>query len=237
MIDLYTWTTPNGRKVSIALEEMGLDYETHSINIGQDEQFAPEFLKISPNNKIPAIVDRDNGRSLMESGAILLYLADKTRKIKPSGDGYWKAMEWLMWQMGGFGPMLGQVHHFVKYNKGKAPYAEERYTKEGKRLYGVLDRRLAEVEYVAGEYSIADMAIWPWYGQVVRNVVYEAAEFLEAHTYTNVVRWAEEIAKRPAVERGRKVNKLNGPLEDQLHERHDASDFDTKTQDKIEAAK
>ena len=135
MIDLYTWTTPNGRKVSIALEELGLPYTVHAININNQEQFAPDFLKIAPNNRIPAIVDRDNNLSLMESGAILIYLADKTGNLMPkSGEGRYKVIEWLMWQMGGIGPMLGQVHHFVKYNKGKAPYAEERYLKEAHRL-------------------------------------------------------------------------------------------------------
>ena len=144
MIDLYTWTTPNGRKVSIALEEFGLPYTVHPVDIGKDEQFKPEFLKISPNNRIPAIVDRDNGLSLMESGAILIYLADKTGKFLPrEGDGRYRVIEWLMWQMGGPGPMFGQVHHFTKYNPGKAPYAEERYLKEAHRLYGVLDKRLA----------------------------------------------------------------------------------------------
>ena len=140
MIDLYTWTTPNGRKVSIALEELGLPYTVHPIDISKDEQFAPAFLKIAPNNRIPAIVDRDTNIALMESGAILIYLADKTGKLLPkSGEARYRVIEWLMWQMGGPGPMLGQVHHFVKYNKGKAPYAEERYLKEGHRLYKVLN--------------------------------------------------------------------------------------------------
>ena len=142
MIEFYSWVTPNGRKVSIMLEECGLEYENHPIEIGKDEQFAPEFLKISPNNKIPAIVDTDTGISLMESGAILLYLAEKTGRFMPTDEkGKWKAMEWLMMQMGGVGPMLGQTHHFVKYNPGKAPYAEERYLNENRRIYGVLDRR------------------------------------------------------------------------------------------------
>ncbi len=145
MIDLYTWTTPNGRKASIALEEFGLPYTVHPVDISKDEQFKPEFLKISPNNRIPAIVDRDNGMSLMESGAILIYLADKTGKLLPkSGEDRYRTIEWLMWQMGGPGPMLGQVHHFVKYNPGKAPYAEERYLKEAHRLYGVLDKQLRQ---------------------------------------------------------------------------------------------
>src|SRR6186713_234540 len=159
VIDLYTWTTPNGRKVSIALEELGLPYTSHSVDIGKDEQFKPEFLRISPNNRIPAIVDRDNGLSLMESGAILIYLADKTGRLLPkAGEPRYRVIEWLMWQMGGPGPMFGQVHHFTKYNPGKAPYAEERYLKEAHRLYGVLDKQLDGREYVADDYSVADIA-------------------------------------------------------------------------------
>ncbi len=195
-IDLYTWSTPNGRKVSIMLEEVGLPYTVHPINIGKDEQFDTAFLKISPNNRIPAIVDRDNGLSLFESGAILMYLAEKTGKLWPKeGEAHWRTVEWLMWQMGGVGPMLGQVHHFVKYNKGKAPYAEERYTKEALRLYGVLDRRLAEVEYVAGDYSIADIAIWPWISR------FEWQE-IDLNKFPNVLRWYRAIAGRPAVQKG-----------------------------------
>src|ERR1700746_2090396 len=155
VIDLYTWTTPNGRKISIALEELGLAYTAHPIDIGKDEQYQPDFLKISPNNRIPAIVDRDTGFSLMESGAILLYLAEKTGKLLPTDKlRRYRVIEWLMWQMGGPGPMFGQVHHFVKYNKGKALYAEERYLKEAHRLYGVLDRRLAGRDFVGDDYSI-----------------------------------------------------------------------------------
>jgi len=163
VIDLYTWTTPNGRKVSIALEELGLPYTVHPVDIGKDEQFKPEFLKISPNNRIPAIVDSDTEMALMESGAILIYLADKTGKLMPQHvEVRYRVLEWLMWQMGGPGPFFGQVHHFVKYNPGKAPYAEERFLKEAHRLYGVLDRRLAEHEYVANDYTTAYIAIWPW---------------------------------------------------------------------------
>jgi GST-like protein len=196
MIDLYTWSTPNGRKVSIMLEECGLEYAAHAIDISKGEQFAPDFLKISPNNRIPAIIDRDNGRSMFESGAILLYLADKTGKfLSKEPTRYWQTMEWLMWQMGGIGPMLGQVHHFVRYNKGKAPYAEERYLKEAQRLYGVLDRRMAEMEYVAYEYSIADMAIWPWISRFEWQTI-------DLNTYPNVARWYRAIASRPAVEKG-----------------------------------
>ena len=199
MIDLYTWTTPNGRKASIALEELGLPYTVHAIDISKDEQFAPAFLKIAPNNRIPAIVDRDNNMSLMESGAILIYLADKTGKLLPkSGEGRYRTIEWLMWQMGGVGPMLGQVHHFVKYNKGKAPYAEERYHSEAKRLYGVLDRRLGEVEYVAGDYSIADIATFPWISRF-------AWQNIDMHAFPNVLRWYRAIAAREPVQRGAKV--------------------------------
>jgi GSH-dependent disulfide-bond oxidoreductase len=196
MIDLYTWSTPNGRKVSIMLEECGLAYAAHAVNITKDEQFKPEFLKISPNNRIPAIIDRDNGRSLFESGAILLYLAEKTGKFWPADAArHWQTVEWLMWQMGGIGPMIGQVHHFVRNNKGKAPYAEERYLKETHRLYGVLDKRLAQEAYVAGEYSIADMAIWPWISRFEWHTV-------DLNQYANVARWYKAIAARPAVARG-----------------------------------
>ncbi len=195
-IDLYTWSTPNGRKVSIMLEEVGLPYTVHPINIGKDEQFDPAFLKISPNNRIPAIVDRDNGLSLFESGAILMYLAEKTGKFWPQDEsGKWLTMQWLMWQMGGVGPMYGQVHHFVKYNQGKAPYAEERYLKEAHRLYGVLDRRLGEAEYMAGDYTIADMATWPWVSRFEWQTV-------DLKQYPNVLRWYKAIAARPAVQKG-----------------------------------
>jgi len=196
MIDFYTWSTPNGRKVSIMLEETGLPYEVHAIDITKDEQFAPDFLKISPNNRIPAIVDRDNGLSLFESGAILQYLAQKTGQYSArEGEAHWRTTEWLMWQMGGLGPMLGQVHHFVKFNAGKAPYAEERYAKEARRLYGVLDKRLGEVPYVAGEYSIADMSIWPWISRFEWQQI-------DLSQFPNVTRWYIEIANRPAVQRG-----------------------------------
>jgi GSH-dependent disulfide-bond oxidoreductase len=206
VIDLYTWTTPNGRKASIMLEEIGLPYTAHAVDISKDEQFKPEFLKISPNNRIPAIVDRDNGLHLMESGAILIYLADKTGKLLPKdGEKRYRVTEWLMWQMGGPGPMLGQVHHFVKYNKGKAPYAEERYLKEAHRLYGVLDRRLADHEFVADEYSIADIAIWPWISRFEWQTI-------DMGQYANVKRWYLTMAKRPAVQRGYDVPKKVGDM-------------------------
>ncbi len=196
MIDFYTWSTPNGRKVSIMLEETGLPYTLHTINIGKDEQFAPDFVQISPNNKIPAIVDRETGLTLFESGAILMYLAKKTGRFWPSeGEAHWRTIEWLMWQMGGFGPSLGQAHHFLKYNSGKAPYAEERFHREAVRLYGVLETRLSAVEFLAGEYSIADIAVWPW-----------AARFewhrVDLNDYPNVSRWYRTMVERPAVKRG-----------------------------------
>jgi GST-like protein len=206
VIDLYTWTTPNGRKVSISLEELGLPYTVHPIDISKGGQFAPAFLKIAPNNRIPAIVDRDNNMALMESGAILIYLADKTGKLLPkSGEGRYRTIEWLMWQMGGPGPMLGQVHHFVKYNPGKAPYAEERYLKEAHRLYKVLDTRLAGRDFVADEYSIADIAIWPWISRFEWQTI-------DMKQYPNVRRWYETIAARPAVQKGYKVPKDMGPV-------------------------
>lgn len=206
MIDLYTWTTPNGRKASIMLEETGLPYTAHAVDIGKDEQFKPDFLKIAPNNRIPAIVDHDTGLSLMESGAILIYLADKTGKfLAKSGEARYRTIEWLMWQMGGAGPMLGQVHHFARYNPGKAPYAEERFVKEGHRLYGVLERRLEGRDFVAGEYSIADIAIWPW----ISRFEWHRIDFKD---YPNVKRWYETIARRPAVQRGYQVPKDTGPI-------------------------
>ena len=196
MIDLYTWTTPNGRKISIMLEEIGLPYKAIGVNIGNREQFDPAFLEISPNNKIPAIVDQDEGVSMMESGAILIYLAEKTGKLMPqSGRAKWEALEWLMMQMGGVGPMLGQTHHFVFYNEGKSPYAEERYLKENARIYGVLDKRLGDKEYLAGEYSIADIATWPWIARHPR-------QRMDLHEYPNLLRWYLAIAGRPAVQRG-----------------------------------
>ena len=201
MIDLYTWTTPNGRKVSIALEEMKLDYNVHTINIGKDEQFAPDFLMVAPNNKIPAIIDNDNNLHLMESGAILLYLADKTGLFLPrEGEARWRTIEWLMWQMGGHGPMLGQVHHFSFYNQGKAPYAEERFLKETKRLYKVINTRLNKVDFVGGDYSIADMAIWPWVSRFERHDI-------DLNDYPNVRNWYQTIASRPAVQKGYNVPK------------------------------
>jgi GSH-dependent disulfide-bond oxidoreductase len=206
MIDLYTWTTPNGRKVSIALEELGLPYTAHPVDIGKGHQFKPEFLKIAPNNRIPAIIDHDNNMSLMESGAILIYLADKTGKLLPkTGEARYRTVEWLMWQMGGPGPMFGQLHHFVKYNKGKSAYAEERYLKEAHRLYGVLDKRLADRQYVADDYSIADIAIWPWVAQFEWQTV-------DLNQYPNVRRWYLAMAQRPAMQKGYRVPRDIGDI-------------------------
>lgn len=205
MIDLYTWTTPNGRKVSIALEELELPYKAHAIDIGKDEQFAPDFLKISPNNKIPAIVDHETGFHMMESGAILLWLAETTGKLMPSGQDRWQAIQWLMWQMGGLGPMLGQTHHFVKYNKGVSAYAENRFQSETRRLYGVLDKQLADRGFVAGEYSIADISIWPWVSR------FEWQE-IDIKSFPNVCEWYTRIAERPAVQRGYQQPKHMGDI-------------------------
>ena len=199
MIDLYTWHTPNGRKISIMLEEIGMPYNVFSINIAKDEQFQPHFLKISPNNRIPAIIDKDNkDYSLFESGAILMYLAEKSGKLLnfSDKDEYYRTIEWLMWQMGGVGPMFGQVHHFVKYNKGKSEYSEQRYSKEAKRLYGVMDKTLEQNQYIAGKsYSIADISIWPWTAR------FDWQE-IDLNEFPNVTRWYKEMADRPAVQKG-----------------------------------
>ena len=202
MIELHTWSTPNGRKVSVMLEEVGLPYSVHPVNIGKDEQFRPEFLAISPNNRIPAIVDPDGpgGRfSLFESGAILIYLGEKTGKLIPKdASARYTALQWLMWQMGGLGPMLGQTHHFLRAAKEEVPYAINRYKTETRRLYGVLDKRLAQAEYLAGEYSIADVASYPW---VARHEWHQ----VDLADFPSVRRWYDTIGARPAVERGMKV--------------------------------
>ena len=203
MIDLYTWTTPNGRKVSIMLEELGLPYSVHPINIGKGEQFTPEFIALNPNSKIPAIVDPegpDGGPiAMMESGAILIYLAGKTGRLLPeAARGRYVALQWLMFQMGGVGPIFGQVHHFLRAAKEPVPYAIERYTKETQRLYGVLDGRLKDHEFLADEYSIADIATYPW---VARYEWHKT----NLGDYPHVKRWFDAISARPAVQRGMKV--------------------------------
>ena len=202
-IDLYTFATPNGRKISIVLEELGLPYNVHPVHIGRDEQFTPEFLAISPNNKIPAIVDSENGRTMMESGAILLYLSDKTGQL--AGDDPWVTMEWLMLQMASVGPMLGQANHFLHFNSGKSEYAEARYADEARRLYSVLDRRLGEVDYLAGSYSIADIATWPWIARWPWHRI-------DWDKLPNLHRWYTEIAKRPAVVAGWDVPVATGDI-------------------------
>ncbi len=203
MIDLYTWSTPNGRKVSIMLEELGLPYNTHAINIGKNDQFTPEYVAINPNSKIPSIVDSDgpDGKpiSLMESGAILIYLAEKSGKFLPSSPGNrYAALQWLMFQMGGVGPMFGQVHHFLRAAKEPVPYAIERYSRETQRLYGVVNARLKNHEHLAGEYSIADIATYPW---VARYEWHKT----RLEDFPDVKRWFDAISLRPAVERGMKV--------------------------------
>ncbi|MEM7671528.1 MAG: glutathione S-transferase N-terminal domain-containing protein, partial [Pseudomonadota bacterium] len=192
MIDLYTWTTPNGRKVSILLEELGAPYTVHAINIGQDEQFQPHFLDIAPNNKIPAIEDHDTGVKMMETGAIMLYLAEKHDRFLGEGTDRLRAIEWLMWQMGGLGPMAGQTHHFVRFNKGKSDYAEKRYQGETQRLYRVLNDRLAGRDFIAGDYSIADMACWPWISR------FEWQE-IDLNEFADLKSWYVRIAGRDAV--------------------------------------
>ena len=203
MIELYTWSTPNGRKISIMLEECGLAYDVRKINIAAGDQFKPEYLAINPNGKIPSIVDPDGpgGKpiAMMESGAILVYLSGKTGRFLPdSVRGKYKALEWLMFQMGGVGPMFGQVHHFLRSAKEPVPYAIERYTKEKDRLYGVLDKRLGGAEYLAGEYSIADIATYPW----VARYEWHKTDLAD---FPNVKRWFDAISARPAVKRGMAV--------------------------------
>lgn len=195
-IDLYTWATPNGRKVSIMLEEVGLPYRVFPVDITKGDQLDPEFVSFSPNNKIPAIVDHETGAKMMESGAILMYLANKTGKLMAAmGEQYWKQMEWLMFQMGHIGPMLGQTHHFVKFNPGKAPYAEERYSKENARLYQVLENRLKGRNFIVGDYSIVDIATWPWVSR------YEFQQ-MDLNDYPRLKDWYLRIADRPAVQKG-----------------------------------
>jgi GST-like protein len=215
MIDVHSWPTPNGHKIHIALEELGLPYRVHAVNIRTGEQFKPEFLAISPNNRIPAIVDPDgpDGRpmSLFESGAILIYLADKTGRLLPaSGEARYRTLQWLMWQMGGVGPMFGQANHFRAYAKEPQPYPIERYTNESNRLTGVLDKRLAQSPWVAGdEYTIADIAIFPWMrGSEKRGV--------DLAAYPNVKRWFDTIGARPAVQRALQVlaDATNPPIDD-----------------------
>ena len=244
-LQLYSLATPNGVKVTVMLEELlelgkqGAEYDAYPIKIGDGDQFGSGFVEVNPNSKIPALVDRstDPAIRVFESGSILLYLSEKFDAFLPKDLAKrTETLNWLFWQMGS-APMLGGgFGHFYAYAPEKYEYPINRYTMEVKRQLDVLDRQLANNQFIAGdEYTIADMAIWPWYGALVTNKVYDAAEFLEAHTYTNVLRWTDEIAHRPAVQRGRMVNRTWGEPEEQLHERHDASDFENRTEDKLAA--
>ena len=245
-LQLYSLATPNGVKVTVMLEELlaaghtGAEYDAWLIKIMDGDQFGSAFVDANPNSKIPALVDHGGAVPIrvFESGSILLYLADKFGAFLPT-DAARRAevMSWLFWQMGA-GPMLGGgFGHFYAYAPTKIEYAIDRFAMEVKRQLDVLDRRLGESEYLGGsEYSIADMAVWPWYGALVKGIVYEAGEFLQVQEYKNVMRWTDKIGARPAVKRGRMVNRVMGDPSSQLHERHDASDFDTRTQDKLEPA-
>ena len=246
-LQLYSLATPNGQKVSIMLEELlerghkGAEYDAWPIRIGSGEQFSSGFVEINPNSKIPALVDRSGPEPIriFESGAILVYLAEKFGELLPeSGSERAETLSWLFWQMGSAPFLGGGFGHFFAYAPTKMEYPISRYAMEVKRQLDVLDRRLAETEFVAGDdYSIADIAIWPWYGGIALGRSYERAnEFLATEDYKNVMRWARQIDDRPAVKRGRIVNKLTGKPAEQLHERHDASDFELRTEDKLAAA-
>lgn len=242
-LQLYSLATPNGVKVTVMLEELlalGIseaEYDAHLIKIGDGDQFGSGFVDINPNSKIPALLDHSTAppTRVFESGAILLYLAEKHGAFLPKDPALrTECLSWLFWQMGSAPYLGGGFGHFYAYAPIKIEYCIDRFTMETKRQLDVLNRQLANNKYIAGdEYTIADMAIYPWYGAVIQNTVYSAAEFLEAHTYTHVVEWADRISQREAVKRGRMVNRTFGEPESQLHERHDASDFDTKTQDKV----
>ena len=244
-LQVYSLGTPNGVKVTIMLEELlaaghsGAEYDAWLIKIRDGEQFGSGFVGVNPNSKIPALMDYSMPKPtrVFESGAILLYLAEKFGAFMPTEPmARAEAMSWLFWQMGSAPYLGGGFGHFYAYAPVKIQYAIDRFTMEVKRQLDVLDQRLAKTEYLGGDtYTIADIAVWPWYGNLVKGLNYGAGEFIEAHTYTNVIRWQELIAKRPAVKRGRMVNRMQGDPSEQLHERHDASDFDTKTQDKIGA--
>ena len=243
---LYSLATPNGVKVTIMLEELlaaghaGAEYDAYIINIREGDQFGSGFVAINPNSKIPALVDYSTPKPtrVFESGSILLYLADKFGAFVPEDPSdRAECLSWLFWQMGAAPYLGGGFGHFYAYAPYRMEYPIDRFTMEVKRQLDVLDKRLAENRYVAGDaYTIADMAIWPWYGVLTTGSLYGAAEFLDVQTYTNLLRWFEEIGSRDAVVRGRMVNRSNGPPEGQLRERHDASDFELRTQDKIEAA-
>lgn len=243
-LQLYSLGTPNGVKVTVMLEELlalghaGAEYDAWLIRINEGEQFGSGFVGVNPNSKIPALLDRTDPEQpvrVFESGAILTYLAEKFGAFLPTEPARRaECLSWLFWQMGSAPFLGGGFGHFYAYAPFKIEYAIDRYAMEVKRQMDVLNRRLAEHEYLAGsDYTVADIAAWPWYGALAKGQLYEAGEFLQVHEYTHVLRWADKIAQRPAVQRGRKVNRTFGAPESQLHERHDASDFDTRTQDKL----
>ena len=245
-LQLYSLATPNGVKVTVMLEELlalghsGAEYDAWLIRIHEGQQFSSGFVGANPNSKIPALVDRSGPTPIrvFESGAILLHLAEKFAVFLPDQpSARAECLSWLFWQMGSAPYLGGGFGHFYAYAPFKIEYAIDRFAMETKRLLDVLDRRLAESPYLAGEdYTIADMAVWPWYGALVKGLIYEAGEFLQVQEYRHVQRWTDVIAQRPAVRRGRMVNRISGDLSSQLHERHDASDFDTMTQDKVVVA-
>jgi GST-like protein len=242
-LQLYSLGTPNGVKVTVMLEELlalghsGAEYDAWLIRISDGDQFGSGFVAVNPNSKIPALMDRSGSTPIrvFESGAILMYLAEKFGAFLPTAAAARaECLSWLFWQMGSAPYLGGGFGHFYTYAPTKIEYAIDRFAMEVKRQLDVLDRRLAETEYVAGaDYTIADIANWPWYGGLVKGWAYDAAEFLQVQEYKNVQRWADAIGKRPAVQRGRMVNRVRGEPSSQLHERHDAGDFETKTQDKL----
>ncbi len=244
-LQLYSLGTPNGVKVTIMLEELlalghrGAEYDAWLIRIGEGDQFGSGFVAVNPNSKIPALMDRSGPTPIrvFESGAILMHLAEKFGAFLPTDTpARAECLSWLFWQMGSAPYLGGGFGHFYAYAPTKIEYAIDRFAMEAKRQLDVLDRRLAESGYLAGDdYTIADIAVFPWYGGLVKGWMYEAAEFLQVQDYKNVVRWADAIGKRPAVQRGRMVNRVSGEPASQLHERHDAADFETKTQDKLAA--
>ncbi|MFT6558441.1 glutathione-dependent disulfide-bond oxidoreductase [Sneathiella sp.] len=243
-LQLYSLATPNGVKVTVLLEELlaaghtGAEYDAWLVNIMEGDQFGSGFVAANPNSKIPALMDHSSGSPVrvFESGAILLHLAEKFNAFLPTDPAKRpELLSWLFWQMGSAPYLGGGFGHFYAYAPEKIEYCINRFAMEVKRQLDVLDKQLANNEFICGdEYTIADIAIWPWYGALVNNAVYEAAEFLDAASYKNMNRWAKEIGERPAVKRGRMVNRTSGPLEKQLRERHDASDFENRTQDKLE---
>jgi GSH-dependent disulfide-bond oxidoreductase len=246
-LQLYSLATPNGVKVTVMLEELlalghsGAEYDAWLIRIGDGEQFGSGFVGVNPNSKIPALLDRSGAKPIrvFESGSILMYLAEKFGAFLPTEAGARaECLSWLFWQMGSAPYLGGGFGHFYAYAPSKIEYAIDRFTMEVKRQLDVLDKQLADNEYIAGsEYTIADMAIWPWYGGLVKGWLYEGGEFLSVQDYKHLQRWADTIGARPAVQRGRKVNRTFGELSDQLHERHAATDFETHTQDKLSVQK